>query len=241
MTTKEELIKKLTEVKGVGPAKAEAIYNEGFDTIEKLAESSVEELTKIKGINETIAKAIIDHFTTLIEEKPPERPVEKPIEKSVEKPVEEKPAEIEVEKPERISEKPEGYQVKKKPVLSDEMKKRLALRKKIKDRTPTFLRQEWFRYKRLSLTWRRPKGLTSKMRRNLKYRPKRVKVGFRGPKETRGLHPSGFQEVLVYNVKDLEKIDPNTQAARIGSTVGTKKRMEIQQRAKELDIRILNG
>jgi len=236
MTNKEELIKKLTEVKGVGPAKAEAIYNEGFDTIEELAEASIEDLTKIKGINETVAKSIIEHFTALAEEKPVEKPAEKP----VEKPAEKKPAE-EIKKPKKVGEKPEGYQVKKKPVLSDEMKKRLALRKKIKDRTPTFLRQEWFRYKRIPLNWRRPKGLTSKMRKNLKYRPKRVKVGFRGPKETRGLHPSGFQEVLVYNVKDLEKIDPNTQAARIGGTVGTKKRMEIQQRAKELDIRILNG
>ena len=91
------------------------------------------------------------------------------------------------------------------------------------------------------MNWRKPDGITSKMRRNFKYRPKRVKVGFRGPRKTRGLHPSGFEEVLVYNVKDLEGLDPKTQAARIGGTVGTRKRMEIQKRAEELDIRILNG
>ncbi|HEC32380.1 MAG TPA: 50S ribosomal protein L32e, partial [Deltaproteobacteria bacterium] len=62
----------------------------------------------------------------------------------------------------------------------------------------------------------------------------------RGPKEARGLHPSGFEEIMVYNVKDLEAIDPATQAARIGGTVGTKKRMEIEKKAKELDVRLLN-
>ena len=67
-----------------------------------------------------------------------------------------------------------------------------------------------------------------------------VRVGFRGPKKTRGLHSSGFEEVMVFNPKDLEKIDPATQAARIGSSVGTKKRIDIEESAKKLDIRILN-
>jgi large subunit ribosomal protein L32e len=78
------------------------------------------------------------------------------------------------------------------------------------------------------------------MRKNLNYRPHLVKVGFRGPKETRGLHPSGFKEVIVHNVNDLEKIDPKIQAARIGRSVGTKKRMDIEKKAEELEVRILN-
>jgi large subunit ribosomal protein L32e len=78
------------------------------------------------------------------------------------------------------------------------------------------------------------------MRRNFKYRPSKVRVGFRGPKETRGLHPSGFREVIVNNVGDLEAIDPKIEAARISSTVGTKKRIDIEKKAEELDVRILN-
>ena len=232
--TKEEMIRKLIEVKGVGPAKAEAIYNEGFDSIEKLANASIEELMKIKGINETVAKEIIKYFAAL----QPEETKEEVEETTVEKPKKG------VEKVARETKKtaaPSEYKVKKKPVLSDEMKRLLSLRKRIKERTPRFLREEWFRYKRIPMNWRKPDGITSKMRRNFKYRPKRVKVGFRGPRKTRGLHPSGFEEVLVYNVKDLEGLDPKTQAARIGGTVGTRKRMEIQKKAEELDIRILNG
>ena len=78
------------------------------------------------------------------------------------------------------------------------------------------------------------------MRINLKYRPSKVRVGFRGPKEVRGLHPSGFEEVIVQNTTDLENINPKKQAARISSTVGTKKRIDIAKRAEELEIRILN-
>ena len=78
------------------------------------------------------------------------------------------------------------------------------------------------------------------MRRNFKYRPSKVRVGFRGPKKVRDLHPSGFEEIMVFTVSDLETIDPKTQAVRIGSSVGTRKRMEIEEKAIELDVRILN-
>ncbi len=56
----------------------------------------------------------------------------------------------------------------------------------------------------------------------------------------KGLHPSGFREVMVHNSSDLEPIDPETQAARGGSTVGARKREHIYSRADELGIRVLN-
>lgn len=56
----------------------------------------------------------------------------------------------------------------------------------------------------------------------------------------RGIHPSGYFEVLVYNVKDLEKINPEKEAARIGGGVGKKKRLEITEYAKNKKIKILN-
>lgn len=65
-------------------------------------------------------------------------------------------------------------------------------------------------------------------------------VGWRAPKELRGLHPSGLQEILVRSVKDLEKADAKTQAVRISHTVGKKKRAEILKRAEETKIKILN-
>ena len=110
----------------------------------------------------------------------------------------------------------------------------------ISGRRPAFKRQEWFRYSKLGEKWRKPKGIHSKMKRGLKRRPPMVDIGFRGPKSVRDLHPSGFEEVMVYNVDGLEGIDPKKQAVRIGGTVGTKKRIAIEDRADELGIRVLN-
>lgn len=132
------------------------------------------------------------------------------------------------------------YVVKAKPELDDETADALAKRAMISGRRPAFKRQEWFRYSKLGEKWRKPKGIHSKMKRQLKRRPPMVDVGFRGPVAARDLHPSGFEEVLVYNVDGLEGIDPKKQAVRIGGTVGTKKRMAIEDRADELGIRVLN-
>ncbi|MCD6383128.1 MAG: 50S ribosomal protein L32e [Thermoplasmata archaeon] len=127
-----------------------------------------------------------------------------------------------------------------KPELSDEEKWNLWVRSLRKRKEPNFYRQEWFRYKRIKKVWRRPRGLTSKMRKGLKYRPPRVKVGYRGPRAVRGRHPSGFEEVLVHNPKELEGLDPKKQAVRIAHGVGTRKRREIIARADEMNLRVLN-
>ena len=145
----------------------------------------------------------------------------------------EKPAEV-------VEAKSRTYTVKSKPELSDDEVEALAKRAAISGRRPAFKRQEWFRYSKLGEKWRKPKGIHSKMKRQLKRRPPMVDIGYRGPAAVRKLHPSGFGEVMVYNVEGLEGIDPKTQAARIGGTVGTKKRIAIEDRADELGIRVLN-
>ena len=133
------------------------------------------------------------------------------------------------------------YMVKQKPVLSEDMKAALALRSAQKKKTPSFRRTEWFRYKRLSRSgWRAPHGMDSKQRRNYKYRGSLVRIGHGKVAAARFLHPSGFREVMVHNVADLEAIDPETQAARVGGSVGGRKREHIYARADELGVRVLN-
>ena len=135
----------------------------------------------------------------------------------------------------------EGHVAKQKPVLDDETKAALALRAEQKKKTPSFRRTEWFRYKRLSRSgWRAPHGMDSKQRRNYKYRSALVRVGHGKVATARGLHPSGFREVMVQNTTDLEVIDPETEAARVGRSVGGRKREQIYSRADELGIRVLN-
>lgn len=132
---------------------------------------------------------------------------------------------------------------KQKPELDDETKQALAVRDEKNGQRPRFRRQEWFRYKKLGgkhAPWRRPTGIHSKQRRHYKYRPPLVSVGYRGPAAVRGLHPSGFEEVLVYRPEDLDAIDAKLQAARVGGTVGGRKAELIEKRADELGVRVLN-
>ena len=135
----------------------------------------------------------------------------------------------------------EGHVAKQKPVLDDDIKAALALRSEQKKKTPSFRRTEWFRYKRLSRSgWRAPHGMDSKQRRNYKYRSALVRVGHGKVAAARGLHPSGLREIMVQNTVDLETIDPETEAASVGRSVGGRKREQIYSRADELGIRVLN-
>ena len=125
----------------------------------------------------------------------------------------------------------------KKPSIS---RKLLKLRKRAKQKKPEFLRSESWRYSKMSESWRRPRGLDHKMRRKIKGWPPMVSTGYKGPKVARGLHPSGFREVLVHNVEEISAVDPNVQAARIAHTVGKKKRALILAEAKKKKLLILN-
>jgi large subunit ribosomal protein L32e len=120
-----------------------------------------------------------------------------------------------------------------------ELKRLLTLRDAQKRRQPSFTRLESWRYKKLEDVWRKPKGIDNHMRLKRKGWPKSVTTGYRSPKKVRGLHPSGFQERLVYNLKDLETIQPQ-QAIRISQSVGRRKRAEIVEKAQELSIHVLN-
>ncbi len=135
----------------------------------------------------------------------------------------------------------EDYKVKKKPDLDEETEEMLKKREDIKSRRPHFARQEWFRRKKLDKdTWRKPRGIHSQARQNKKYRPANAKIGYRSPKTVRGLHPSGFEEVLVHNVGDLEGLDPEKQAIRVAHGVGMRKRHDIEDKAEEMELRVLN-
>ena len=122
-------------------------------------------------------------------------------------------------------------------VINEEL---LAARKKIAQRRPKFIRQESWRYYRLAENWRKPKGKDNKMRKQKSGMPAIVKVGYRGPRAARGLHPSGYRDNVIHNTAELAKLDPKKDAARIGHTVGKKKRIEIINKAIELGIKVLN-
>ncbi len=131
----------------------------------------------------------------------------------------------------------EEIEEKKVQGLTEEAPK---VRKRLRVKKPYFKRQESWRYKRLKTGWRSPRGIDSKMRKKVKGWPKSPGIGYRSPKELKGLHPSGYEEILVHNPGEIDKVDPKRQAVRIAHTVGSRKRVEISHRAEEKGVRILN-
>ena len=129
---------------------------------------------------------------------------------------------------------------KTKPSQEERLKELVAKRKAVSDKRPKFVRQESWRYARIHPEWRKPKGIDNKVRKQDKGWPALVRIGYRGPVAARGLHPSGHYETLVHNVDGLSALIPGRDVARIGGTVGAKKRDTILRRATELGIRVVN-
>jgi large subunit ribosomal protein L32e len=140
-----------------------------------------------------------------------------------------------------MSESGTGNSGRPSPQRGADLKRLMGVRREIKSRTPKFRRQESWRYGRIHEPWRKPKGIDSHMRLSVKGWPKLVKVGYRGPRPVRYLHPSGLKDVLVHNLAELENLSPETDAARLASALGKKKRLEIVRRARQLSIRVLNA
>lgn len=116
----------------------------------------------------------------------------------------------------------------------------MALKKRMAKKRPKFERPESWRYVRITKNWRKPKGIDNKTRQKRRGWPASPNVGYGSPKTVRDLHPSGMEEVAVFNVGDLAIIDPETQVARIGGSVGARKRSRIVEEAQKREIRVLN-
>ena len=110
----------------------------------------------------------------------------------------------------------------------------------LKDSKPSFRRQESWRYKRLPENWRRPRGVTSKMRKEESGFPAKVKAGYGTAAATRGLHPRGLVERRVWRMAELDGLDPKIHIIRIAAQVGEKKRLGIVEKAKQLNLHIAN-
>ncbi len=118
--------------------------------------------------------------------------------------------------------------------------KLLKIRLKKKRKKPNFLRQNAGNIVRIGNKWRRPKGISSKLRRHKKSRGSIPHPGYGSPRAVKFLHPSGLEEKLVSNMSELNGIDNTKQCMRISAKVGNRKRIDIQKKAEEMKIKILN-
>jgi large subunit ribosomal protein L32e len=223
-TDEEDEYEELTDISGVGPARAEDLQEAGLGTVDDVRGASQEQLADVVG-NALAARIKADVGGLEVSEET-EAEVEVDEEADVET-----DEDVETERRPRID-------VDIEPDIDEETERLLGQRKRVNK--PQFNRQDYHKKKRVPTSWRKPRGGLSKQRRGVKGKGDTVKAGFRSPEAVRGLHPSGFEEVRVHNLDDLEDVDGDTQAVRIASKVGGRKRERIENEAEDRRIRVLN-
>ncbi len=118
--------------------------------------------------------------------------------------------------------------------------KKLLHRRKLKAKKPVFLAQDVHKKKRLEKKWKKPKGLQSKMRLQKKGHRKVVSVGWKSPREVRGLSREGLQQVRIETLSQLENIDNKSQGIIISSKLSIKKKYDLLLEAEKKNIVVLN-
>jgi large subunit ribosomal protein L32e len=99
-----------------------------------------------------------------------------------------------------------------------------------------FKRQESVRHLKLGKrkkklrSWRKPKGRDSKMRLKRKGYATKVSIGFKSKPTP--------QPILVHNIKDLASLDK--KSIIVLAKVGAKKKIEIMNQAREMNLKITN-
>ena len=210
--------------------KADALREAGYETVEDVKAASQSELSEVDGVGNALAARIKADVGGLEVDEEADAEIEDETD-------EEEATEAESDDAVETELRPRGH-AEKTPELDDETARALA--QKHREGKPQFNRQDYHKKKRIPTSWRKPRGGLSKQRRRMKAKGPVVEAGFRSPKASRDLHPSGFEEVRVHNTDDLEGVDGDTQAVRIASKVGGRKRELIEDEAEERGIRVLN-
>ncbi|KAK9868821.1 hypothetical protein WJX84_006397 [Apatococcus fuscideae] len=113
----------------------------------------------------------------------------------------------------------------------------------VKKKTKKCKRHQSDRHMRVPESWRRPKGIDSRVRRKFKGSGVNMpNIGYGSNKKTRHMLPSGFYKYVVQNVKDLELLMMHNRkyAAEIAHNVSAPKRKAIVERARELNVNVTN-
>jgi len=108
----------------------------------------------------------------------------------------------------------------------------LKIREQVKSRKPQFVKQSGRNLKKLSKSWRAPKGMHSKLRRKLRGHLKQPSVGYSSPKLIRGYSPSGLKPILITNENQLDNLK-SEDGIIISRRLGKRKKLPILKKIQE--------
>ncbi len=115
---------------------------------------------------------------------------------------------------------------------------------KIKKRTKRFTRFESEDYpNKLSASWRRPRGIDNRVRRQYKSNKPLVSIGYGTKREHKHVLPNGFKKLLIRNSADLEMLLMNNRVycGEFAHNLSSQKRKVFLERAKQINVKITNA
>ncbi|KAI9296627.1 ribosomal protein L32e [Neoconidiobolus thromboides FSU 785] len=113
----------------------------------------------------------------------------------------------------------------------------------VKKHPKAFNRHQSDRYVKVKTSWRKPKGIDNRVRRRFKGQIAMPKIGYGSNKSTRFCNKDGFKSFLIRDPKDIELLLMHNQvyAGVIAHNISAKKRVGIVERAKQLNVKLLNA
>ncbi len=126
-------------------------------------------------------------------------------------------------------------------MTTDTIKRLLEHRKRSKAKKPYFIRQDHLKHKRrVGESWRKPKGLQSKVKLRKAGHESMPEPGWGTPALVRHLTSDGLMPIVVHRPEDLALLNKTQHGAVIGSSVGMRKRVAIIEAAQKAGITITN-
>merc|ERR1719473_613041 len=119
----------------------------------------------------------------------------------------------------------------------------LVKHKIVKKRTLKFVRHQSKEFIRIrNSSWRKPRGIDSRVRRRNKSQVKHARIGYGTNNKYKHVLPNGFLKFNVSNVEDLNLLLMHNRkyCAEIAHNVSTRKRKEIVDRAHQLKVTVTN-
>lgn len=107
----------------------------------------------------------------------------------------------------------------------------------LKKKKKNFFRYKSINQKKLKSGWRKPKGIHNKVRLKKKGHPHKVSIGYGTKKELRNYYNSIYDYKLIKNLNDLDNLDK--KYILISKSVGLRKKIEILNRAKDLNLNVI--
>jgi large subunit ribosomal protein L32e len=95
----------------------------------------------------------------------------------------------------------------------------------------------------MSSSWRCPRGIDSRVRRQYRGNKPLVKCGYGQNLKTKYLLPNGFKKFLIRNVQDVELLLMNNRVycGELAHNLGASTRKQIVLRAAELNVKLTNA